>query len=404
LTRQAAEQAGVALPEAAAPTVRAAPEKVEADVTAPPSPMQAPARGIEKRPPGEPAPPADREPVAGYVDDGRAVRPLQPAEAGAASDAAGDGRMLQVPIQTPEETLGLLTFEPASDDRRWSEDDQLLAEAVAQQLALSLQDARARQLTERALDEMREADRLKTQFLANMSHELRTPLNSIIGFSRVILKGIDGPVTDLQEQDLRAIYNAGMHLLGLINDILDLSKIDAGKMELTFAEVDLREIIHGVMSTAKGLVKDRPIELITDVPEDLPVIVADSIRVRQILLNLISNSTKFTERGRIGVRARLAEEAGRPEIRVQVSDTGPGIDPRDQDKLFEPFSQVDASPTRKTGGTGLGLSICRHLVELHGGRIWIESALGKGSTFTFTLPLRPPAEVLSPRLEAPQRA
>ncbi len=195
-----------------------------------------------------------------------------------------------------------------------------------------------------------------------------------------------------------------MHLLGLINDILDLSKIDAGKMELTFAEVDLGEIIHGVMSTAKGLVKDKPIELVADVPEDLPVIVADSIRVRQILLNLVSNASKFTERGRIGVRSRLTERDGRPEILVQVFDTGPGIDPRDQDRLFEPFSQVDASPTRKTGGTGLGLSICRHLVELHGGRIWVESSPGKGSAFNFTLPLRPPAEVLSPRLEPPQRA
>ncbi|MEX2030431.1 MAG: ATP-binding protein [Anaerolineales bacterium] len=303
-------------------------------------------------------------------------------------------RVLRVPVRTQDGLYATLEFEAEADGEAWSQDDRLLVEAISQQLGTAIQDARTHALTQQALVEMREADRLKTQFLANMSHELRTPLNSIIGFSRVILKGIDGPISDLQEQDLRAIYNAGLHLLGLINDILDLSKIEARKMELALADLDLAEMIRGVMATAVGLVHDKPVELGVDVPQDLPRLQADTMRVRQILLNLVSNAAKFTERGRIDVVARLTDRQGIPEIEVAVSDTGPGIDTQAQAKLFEPFTQVDSSSTRKTGGTGLGLSICRHLVELHGGRIWVESVAGQGSTFKFTLPLRPPAGAL----------
>lgn len=326
--------------------------------------------------------------VTAFVDDGESVRPLAPS-----SDetfAADEDHKLVIPIRVQDVDLGELVFDVRQDGQPWTEDDRALAEAVSQQLAVALQDARSNQLTQNALAEMREADRLKTQFLANMSHELRTPLNSIIGFSRVILKGIDGPITPQQEEDLKAIYNAGQHLLGLINDVLDLSKIDAGKVELAFSEVVLKDVLQSVMSTAEGLVQGKPIELVTDIPDDLPTITADSIRVRQILLNLVSNAVKFTERGQIGVSARRIDSGERPEIVVAVFDTGLGIAAEDQRKLFEPFSQVDASPTRKTGGTGLGLSICRHLVELHGGRIWVESVPGEGSTFAFTLPIEPP--------------
>ena len=202
----------------------------------------------------------------------------------------------------------MLAFDENEQGRPWNDDDITMALGISEQLAVALQDARSVQLTEQALEEMREADRLKTQFLANMSHELRTPLNSIIGFSRVILKGIDGPVNETQSQDLNAIHDAGLHLLGLINDILDVSKIEAGKMELTFGDVDLREIVRGVMSTAVGLVKDKPIELISHVPETLPLLQADSIRVRQILLNLVSNAAKFTDQGQIEVSVGLIED------------------------------------------------------------------------------------------------
>jgi CheY-like chemotaxis protein/anti-sigma regulatory factor (Ser/Thr protein kinase) len=235
---------------------------------------------------------------------------------------------------------------------------------------------------------MREIDQLKTQFLANMSHELRTPLNSIIGFSRVILKGIDGPVTDLQQQDLTAIYNSGQHLLGLINDILDLSKIDAGKMELSFDEINIADIISSVMSTASGLIKDKPIKLLRNIQDDLPVVRADAIRVRQVLLNLLSNAAKFTDQGEINVDASVQPgPAGVAEILISVSDTGIGISEVDQEKLFQAFSQVDSSPTRKTGGTGLGLSISQQLILMHGGRVGVHSEVNKGSTFFFTLPI-----------------
>jgi signal transduction histidine kinase/DNA-binding response OmpR family regulator len=335
--------------------------------------------------------------IQGYEASGDSVHPiLQPINNGQEMEKLSRDS-LTVPLRVGDQVIGVIELEEKADRSGWSEEDQALARAVAQELAVAFQDARSYQLTQQALVEMREADRLKSQFLANMSHELRTPLNSIIGFSRVILKGIDGPITESQEEDLNAIYNAGQHLLGLINNILDLSKIEAGKMELAFTDVDLREIIHGVMSTATGLVKDKPIELITDIPDDLPMVQADNIRIRQVLLNLVSNAGKYTEHGHIGVSARTIHRQGRSEIVIAVFDTGPGIAPADQERIFEPFSQVDASPTRKTGGTGLGLSISRHLVELHGGTIWVESIPGEGSTFAFTLPFDPGDSRTEPR-------
>jgi len=329
-------------------------------------------------------------PTTAYLDTAAGIQPISAESGKVISEPRIEGSRLLVPIKVKDEVLGVLAFDENEQGRPWNDDDITMALGISEQLAVALQDARSVQLTEQALEEMREADRLKTQFLANMSHELRTPLNSIIGFSRVILKGIDGPVNETQSQDLTAIHHAGLHLLGLINDILDVSKIEAGKMELTFGDADLSEIVRGVMSTAAGLVKDKPIELISHVPESLPRLQADSIRVRQILLNLISNAAKFTDLGQIELSVTLMDNVDPPEVLLSVADTGPGIAPEDQAKLFEPFSQVDASPTRKSGGTGLGLSICRHLVELHGGTIWVESQPGKGSAFFFTLPLQPP--------------
>ena len=324
--------------------------------------------------------------ILGYEDDRGNLKPIDDSDQPSPILAVHTQDRLVIPLRVQNEIIGVIELDGKESDDPWTEEDRILAEAVAHEFAITLQDARSHQLTSQALEEMREADRLKSQFLANMSHELRTPLNSIIGFSRVILKGIDGPVTENQEQDLSAIYNAGQHLLGLINDILDLSKIEAGKMELTFSEVDLSEIVNGVMATAVGLVKDKPIELVIDLPDELPRIYADNIRLRQILLNLVSNATKFTDEGHIGISVRVIEHSGQSEVVIAVFDTGYGISPDDHEKIFEPFSQVDASPTRKTGGTGLGLSICKHLVELHRGVLWVESVPGEGSTFAFTIP------------------
>ncbi len=295
-----------------------------------------------------------------------------------------------LPLRVGNRVIGVLDVQ-SRHAYAFRPDDVRALQLLADQLAVAVENARAYELNRRALENLRRADELKSQFLANMSHELRTPLNSIIGFSRIILKGIDGPINDLQRQDLEAIYNAGQHLLGLINDILDLSKIEAGKMDLIFEEVDVPRIIESVMSTAKGLVKDKPVRLEVDIEPDLPPLRADSKRFRQILLNLISNAAKFTKEGYIRVRAwrHMDPESGYTELILAVEDTGPGIPPEHLENLFQPFYQVDASLTREVGGTGLGLAIVRNLVELHGGRIWVESEVGKGTTFYVAFPLTP---------------
>ncbi len=294
-----------------------------------------------------------------------------------------------IPLKIGQKVIGALDVQ-AKRVNAFSPDDISVLQILADQLAIAVENARSYELSLSAMDEMRKADQLKSQFLANISHELRTPLNSIIGFSRVILKGIDGPVTELQQQDLTAIYNSGQHLLNLINDILDLSKIEAGKMELNFEDnVSISDLIGSVMPTVAGLVKDKPIRLAREVSNNLPLVRADPLKVRQVLLNLLSNAAKFMESGSITIRANAQiGPGGNSEVLISVTDTGQGISAEDRKKLFQPFSQVDASPTRKTGGSGLGLSISRHLVEMHGGKISIESEVGKGSTFNFTLPVK----------------
>jgi PAS domain S-box-containing protein len=292
-----------------------------------------------------------------------------------------------IPLKIGDRVLGAIDLQ-SNETGAFKQEDISVLEILADQVAVALENARSYDIAQKAMEELRETDRIKSQFLANMSHELRTPLNSIIGFSRVILKGIDGPINEPQHQDLSAIYNSGQHLLGLINDILDISKIEAGKMELAFDEVNMGDTIHSVMSTAVGLVKDKQIHLQEQVEPNLPPVRADAMRLRQVLLNLISNGAKFTEEGAIVVSASIhTNSLGKQEVMVSVTDSGPGISPEDQEKLFKPFSQVDASTTRKTGGTGLGLSISRRLVELHGGRIGVHSSVGKGSTFYFTVPV-----------------
>jgi signal transduction histidine kinase/CheY-like chemotaxis protein len=292
-----------------------------------------------------------------------------------------------IPLKISNKVIGSLDLQ-SREINAFNQDDVTVLQILADQIAIAIENARAYELSQKAISDMREVDRVKSQFLANMSHELRTPLNSIIGFSRVILKGIDGPINDTQKQDLSAIYNSGQHLLSLINDILDLSKIEAGKLELAISDVNLVDMINSVMSTAAGLVKDKSIKLLTNIPEQLPPVRADATRTRQVLINFLSNAAKFTEEGSVTVETSvITSPKGKPEVIISVTDTGPGISQDDWGKLFLPFSQVDDSPTRKTGGTGLGLSICRSLIEMQGGRIGLLwSEVGKGSTFFFTIP------------------
>jgi GAF domain-containing protein/ActR/RegA family two-component response regulator len=298
---------------------------------------------------------------------------------------------LGIPLKIGERVIGALDVQ-SDRANAFSEDDIAVLQTLADQIAVAVDNARSYEVASQAVEDIREADRLKTQFLANMSHELRTPLNSIIGFSRVILKGIDGPINEQQAQDLTAIYTSGQHLLGLINDVLDLSRIEAGKMDLVLEnDINLAEIIRSVMSTTVGLVKDKPIELKQVIEPELPLVTADVMKIRQVLINLLSNAAKFTENGTITVEAgKHSGPNGERQVIVKVIDTGAGIAEADQAKLFLPFSQVDGSLTRKTGGSGLGLSICNHLVDMHNGEIGLVSEVGKGSTFYFILPVTQP--------------
>ncbi len=295
---------------------------------------------------------------------------------------------MAIPLKIAGKVIGALDIQ-SKRASAFTQDELSVLQILSDQIAVAIENARAYEMSQKAVSEMQELDRVKSQFLANMSHELRTPLNSVIGFSRVILKGIDGPINDVQEQDINAIYKSGMHLLTMINEILDLSKIDAGKMELQLEPINLSDIVNSVISSTSGLVKEKSIELIQKIPATLPRLMMDETRISQVLINLISNAVKFTEKGSITVEAKITENPfGKKEVLVTVTDTGIGIAPADQVKLFQRFSQVDDSPTRKTGGTGLGLSISRSLIEMHGGQIGLMSSeVGKGSVFYFTLPL-----------------
>ena len=259
-----------------------------------------------------------------------------------------------------------------------------LLKTFATQSALAIQNARLFHEIEDKGRQLETASRHKSEFLANMSHELRTPLNAIIGFSEVLSERLFGEINEKQAEYIGDILQSGQHLLSLINDILDLSKIEAGRMELELSDFDLPTSIENTLTLVRERALRRGIELGRTVDERLGIVRADERKVKQVLLNLLSNALKFTlEGGRIDVRAAVRD--GLAEI--SVTDTGVGIAPEDQETVFEEFRQVGTA-AKKVEGTGLGLTISRKFIELHGGRIWVESTVGRGSTFTFTLPLR----------------
>jgi signal transduction histidine kinase len=233
--------------------------------------------------------------------------------------------------------------------------------------------------------QLQEASRHKSEFLANTSHELRTPLNAILGYTELIQDNIYGEVPDKIREILDRVQSNGRHLLGLINDVLDLSKIEAGQLTLSIADYSIKEVVQTVVAAAESLAAEKKLLLRTVIADDLPPGKGDERRITQALLNLVGNAIKFTETGEIAVHAAAADGA----FDIAVADTGPGISAVDQQRIFEEFQQVDSSSTRKKGGTGLGLSISKKIIELHGGRIWVESELGRGSVFRFMLPVRP---------------
>ncbi len=296
-----------------------------------------------------------------------------------------------VPLAAGAQLVGLVALEN-SEVGAYGQDTLTLLLTLSGTLSAIIQNQQLLEQVQQTNEQLRELDRLKSDFLANMSHELRTPLNSIIGFSRVILKGIDGPLTEMQEQDLSTIYNSGQHLLNLINDILDQAKIAAGKMDLQFDHFEMKNVIDGVRSIGIGLVRDKPIDIFTDIAPGLPKAYGDEFRTRQVLINLVSNASKFTREGSITISAYPVrdEDSARMMIRVDVTDTGIGIAEKDMTLLFEAFRQVDSSLTRTQGGTGLGLPISKSLVEMQSGRMLVSSNVNVGSTFTILMPTDPP--------------
>jgi signal transduction histidine kinase len=295
---------------------------------------------------------------------------------------AGFRSILIVPLLGRDRAIGVLVIRRKVPGEFPQSTVELL-QTFAAQSVLAIQNARLFHEIEEKSRELELASRHKSQFLANMSHELRTPLNAILGYSELILDDIYGEVPEKARAALERVQSNGKHLLGLINDVLDLAKIEAGRLTLSLADYSMNEVVASVVASVEALAAEKHLALKVEMPPDLPIGHGDEQRIRQVLLNLASNAIKFTDAGEVTLKASLVDGA----FQVSVSDTGPGISPEDQAKLFQDFQQADDSSTRKKGGTGLGLAISKRFIDLHGGRIWVESMPGQGSTFTFELPL-----------------
>jgi PAS domain S-box-containing protein len=292
---------------------------------------------------------------------------------------------MAVPMVAGDRVLGVFDVQ-SSMSGYFSEEDAKIYTTLAAQVAIALQNARLYMEQAATLTQLRELDRLKSSFLANMSHELRTPLNSILGFADVMLEELDGPLTENMQTDLALIQKNGKHLLHLINDVLDMAKIEAGKMNLSLERFNVQDILEDVTSITQPLANSKSLAVFIETDSDRSIdITADRTRIRQVMLNLVNNAIKFTEAGWVSIHAAHQDN----RVLIRVRDTGISIPPENLETIFQEFTQVDTSSTRKTGGTGLGLPISRRLVEMHGGRLWAESSgiEGEGSTFFVELPI-----------------
>jgi signal transduction histidine kinase len=259
-----------------------------------------------------------------------------------------------------------------------------LLQTFATQSVLAIQNARLFREIEEKGQQLEIASKHKSQFLANMSHELRTPLNAILGYTELIIDEIYGEVPDKIREVLERVQRSGQHLLSLINAVLDLSKIEAGQLTLSLTDYSMKDVVYTAMTSVESLAAEKHLTLSFELSPDLPIAKGDERRIAQVLLNLLGNAIKFTEAGEVKMRVTTVDDV----FLVGVSDTGAGISTADQEKIFEEFQQADSSSTKQKGGTGLGLSIAKRIIEMHGGRIWVESSLRTGSTFWFTLPVR----------------
>ena len=291
---------------------------------------------------------------------------------------------MALPMVVGSKLIGVFDLQADQEDF-FTDDDLKVQTTLAAQIAVAVENANQYAAQVQTATKLREVDQLKSEFLASMSHELRTPLNSIIGFADVLLEGLDGDLNNRMEEDVRLIRDSGNHLRGLIGDILDMSKIEAGRMDLRYEEVDMAQLAQDVVATAVPLAQEKNLYLHLDIPDDVKSVQADQTRLRQILWNIVGNAIKFTDKG--GVTIAVQEKSH--YLLCSVQDTGIGIKDKHADVVFEQFRQIDGGLDRAAGGTGLGMPITKKLVELHGGDIWIESVYGQGSTFLFTIPFKP---------------
>ena len=288
---------------------------------------------------------------------------------------------LVIPLRHSGETLGALAVRRREPGEFQKGTIDLLRTFAAQSVS-AIQNARLFLKIQETSRQLAEASQHKSQFLANMSHELRTPLNAIIGYTELILDGIYGETPDKALTVLKRVEANGRHLLGLINDVLDFSKMEAGQLKLALADYSMKDVVYKVYSAVEPLAVKKNLGFKVDVPPDMPAGHGDEQKLTQVLLNLVGNAIKFTDSGEVAIKVAPANGA----FSVAVHDTGPGIDPANQEKLFEEFQQADNSITKAKGGTGLGLAISRRIIEMHGGRLWVDSSPGNGAVFTFEIP------------------
>jgi signal transduction histidine kinase len=296
---------------------------------------------------------------------------------------AGFRALLAVPLERPGQVVGLLIVrrrEPGWLPKATVE----LVQTFAAQSVLAIQNARLFSEIDEKSRQLEIESRHKSQFLANMSHELRTPLNAILGYTELILDSIYGEAPERMRQVLGRVQTNGRHLLGLINDVLDLAKIEAGQFTLALVSYSMKEVVDSVVNTVEPLAAEKKLAFRADVAPHLPTGYGDDRRIQQVLLNLVGNAIKFTDAGDVAIKA----SAENGSFTVAVCDSGPGIKLADQERIFDEFQQADGSSTKQKPGTGLGLSIAKRIIEMHKGRIWVQSEPGHGSTFFFTLPVK----------------